>query len=265
MKKNRKLIVLAAVLVVAGIAGYAAITGLYPPRTGTEGAIGAASRYQAQQISESDVALQDAKVQAFLQSDVFHKMSTNATFRKQMLEAKSAELLKTFYAKTTLSDGADLTELLDGAGVAELMNDSELLNTVAGDELFQKALKDQEVVELAKKIAASKKSKVSNEATAAELEKISKIMQEAGVSELEKKKSVFNNQAFVELMAKEHATALLDSGDLLELLSDDGLAEMFNDGGLQAELMDQSVVEAMKNAPVEMLSKAINSKGKAGY
>lgn len=262
MKKNRTLIVAIAVLVVAGVAGYAVTTGLYPPKSGTEGAIGAASRYQSQQISDTDVSLQDAKVQAFLQSDTFHKIATNATFRKHIQNANSAELLKLFFNKTTLADGADLAELLDGAEVAELMNDSELLNTVAGDELFKKAVKNQEVVELAKTVVAARKSRAQSEATASELEKFAKTLQEAGVSELEKKRMLLNNDGFAELLAQGHAAALLDNGDLLELLSDDGLAEMFNDGGLQAELLDQDVIEAMKTAPTEMLRTAVFKKNK---
>jgi len=261
MKKNRTLIVSIGVLVVAGVAVYAVATGMYPPKSGTEGAIGAASRYQAQQISDADVSLQDASVQAFLQSDTFHKMATNATFRKQMLDAKSGVVqLKSLYEKSKLADGADLTELLDGAEVAELMNDSELLNAVAGDELFKKALSQQNVQELAKSIVHSKKSKAQSEATAADLEKLATAFEQAGVGDLEKKSRLFKNNGFTELLAKGHATEVLNNRDLLELLSDDGLAEMFNDGGLQADLLDRKAIEAMKNAPAEMMSKALAAK-----
>src|SRR5215831_16371808 len=56
----------------------------YPPKN-TEGSIGAAKRYQTSQISESDVELNDPQTQAFLQTDLFHRMQTDAEFRKAVL------------------------------------------------------------------------------------------------------------------------------------------------------------------------------------
>ena len=256
MKKNRTLIVAIAVVVVAGIAGYAVMSGMYPPKTGTEGAIGAASRYQAQQISDSDVSLTDPSVQAFLQSDTFHKIATNPVFRKEVV-AQAKEIVK-FYEKTKLADGADVAELLDGAEVAELMNDAELLNVAANDELFKKALKNKKLVEFANEVLAERKAKGSNnEATAAELAKASEVLQEAGVtSDLQEKSKLVYNQAFAEMMSKGHAAELLDNGDLLELMSNDGIGEVFKQGSIQTELLEASTVEAMKKASPEVLRSA---------
>lgn len=50
----------------------------YPPvQDGTEATIGAAQRYQAPQISSADVKLQDAQLQAFLQSDQFRQLASD--------------------------------------------------------------------------------------------------------------------------------------------------------------------------------------------
>ena len=50
----------------------------YPPvENGTEATIGAAQRYQAPQISSADVKLQDAQLQAFLQSDAFRRLAAD--------------------------------------------------------------------------------------------------------------------------------------------------------------------------------------------
>ena len=50
----------------------------YPPvQDGTEATIGAAQRYQAPQISNADVKLQDAQLQAFLQSDQFRQLAAD--------------------------------------------------------------------------------------------------------------------------------------------------------------------------------------------
>ena len=248
MKNNRVFIVAAAGLAVAGVAGYAAWTGIYPPKGGTEGAIGAASRYQAQQIADTDVSLQDATVQAFLQSDVFYKMSTNEAFRKAVTNQKAIEQLKSLYAKSTVQDGAE---------IADLMKTSQVLNEVASDELFKKAVKEQEVVELAQKLVNNKKSRLNEVADADLMAKIQDVFKKAGVAELDKKSQVFNSKAFVGLMAKGQAAELLDNGGVLELLSDGDLGELFADGDMADALMKKDVAEAMKKAPVEVLAKAV--------
>ena len=65
----------------AGVAAGALIimrvAGFPPVENGTEATIGAAQRYQAQQVSNADVKVQDAQLQAFLQTDAFHKLSTD--------------------------------------------------------------------------------------------------------------------------------------------------------------------------------------------
>ena len=53
---NKTWIITGAV-VVAAVIGYVALRGPQVPRKGTEGAIGAAKRYQSQQISNQDVTL----------------------------------------------------------------------------------------------------------------------------------------------------------------------------------------------------------------
>ncbi len=69
----------------------------YPPvQDGTEATIGAAQRYQAPQISSADVKLEDAQLQAFLQSDVFRQLASdkvaqealkNTDFRRALADA----------------------------------------------------------------------------------------------------------------------------------------------------------------------------------
>jgi hypothetical protein len=83
MKGNR-ILILVGVLVVAVIVGYVAFKGGFPPKSGTEGAIGAANRHTTQQIADADVVLKEPQVQAFLQSDTFHKLATNAEFRNEV-------------------------------------------------------------------------------------------------------------------------------------------------------------------------------------
>lgn len=80
--QNRKTWLILGSVVVAAVIGFVALRGVYPPRTNVEGAIGGADRYQSTQITDTDVVLKDAEVQAFLQSDLFHRMSTDADFAR---------------------------------------------------------------------------------------------------------------------------------------------------------------------------------------
>lgn len=79
--------IVAGVIVLAAAVGFLAWKGVlgYPPK-GTEGSIGAAKRYQAEQISPADVQLNDPQTQAFIQSDLFHRMQTDADFRKAVVD-----------------------------------------------------------------------------------------------------------------------------------------------------------------------------------
>lgn len=71
-------------LAVVGVVGLAVahFTGIIPPKSGLEGTIGAAKRYQATQITDKDVVLADPQMQALLQSDLFHKVIATPEFKK---------------------------------------------------------------------------------------------------------------------------------------------------------------------------------------
>lgn len=68
----------AAVLIVLKMAGYP------PPSEGTEGTIGAAQRYQSQQIADKDVKITDAELQTFVQSDAFRKIAADKALREAL-------------------------------------------------------------------------------------------------------------------------------------------------------------------------------------
>ena len=80
MKRPGIILGLVSVAVV-GLA-VAHFAGIFPPKSGFEGTIGAAKRYNATQITDKDVVLQDPQVQALLQSDLFHKVIATPEFRK---------------------------------------------------------------------------------------------------------------------------------------------------------------------------------------
>jgi hypothetical protein len=86
--KRGKIMAKKVLWVVAGAAAVALITmrlvGYPPVEKGTEATIGAAQRYQAPQISSADVKTQDAQLQAFLQSDVFRRLTTDKVARQAL-------------------------------------------------------------------------------------------------------------------------------------------------------------------------------------
>jgi len=69
---NKKTAIIVALLAVAVTIGFMAVNH-WPPGSGTEASIGAANRYQSNQIGSGDVTVSDAQLQAFLQTDLFHK------------------------------------------------------------------------------------------------------------------------------------------------------------------------------------------------
>ena len=71
----------AAVLIVLKMAGYP------PTGEGTEGTVGAAKRYQSQQIADQDVKTTDAELQAFMQSDAFHALMNDKAAREALSNA----------------------------------------------------------------------------------------------------------------------------------------------------------------------------------
>jgi hypothetical protein len=79
--KSGKIMAKKVLWIVAATAAVALITmrlvGYPPVEKGTEATIGAAQRYQSQQISNADVKTQDAQLQAFLQSDLFRQLTTD--------------------------------------------------------------------------------------------------------------------------------------------------------------------------------------------
>src|SRR5436309_14682956 len=121
MKKSR-IIVGLVVVAVAGIA-VARYAGVFPPKFGFEGTIGAAKRYQATQISDTDVVLQDPQIQALLQSDLFHKVIATPEFKKLSQSYEFWQLVTTADFKKIIllpnPDGARETRLPNPDGARE--------------------------------------------------------------------------------------------------------------------------------------------------
>jgi hypothetical protein len=102
----------------AALALIAMRLGGYPPvEKGTEATIGAAQRYQAQQISSADVKTEDAQLQAFLQSDLFRQLTTDKA-AQQALKNKDFQRALTDSAVRAALVSPDVRYAIAAAGAS---------------------------------------------------------------------------------------------------------------------------------------------------
>ncbi len=129
---TKKWIVGIAATVAAALGIYVAMGGSVPPQ-GTEGTIGAAKRYQGQQLTSDDVQLGDQSTQDFLQSATFDALRRDPELRKSFVSVVS----NPGFAK--LATDAEL--------VRRLTTDAEIVRRLSTDaELFRKLTTDADFI-----------------------------------------------------------------------------------------------------------------------
>ena len=241
---NKRTMVMLGVLVVAVVVGYVAFSGIYPPRHGTEGTIGAANRYQSEQITDKDVALSDPETQAFIQSDVFHKIQTNAEFRSQM----TGDLGK------ALATNPDLGRLLADAGFAQIAVAPEFARVIAQDN----AKEVMTSTDLAKLLA--------QDGFRSRLTDLSRIAQDDGFAK------------FVATLDKAHATtpadlakavatsdnAVLKTHEWAKLSADAGFMQLLTNGDFQRFFASPENAKFVTTDAAKLLAPAENAKVIAG-
>jgi hypothetical protein len=119
--------------------------GGWPPKTGTEGAIGAANRYRSAQIADQDVALDDARIATFIQSDSFRKLASDSKFR----EAARSETFNKFVASEnvrSVSAQVDLGRVLGQPAVQELFRNEQFGRAVQTDAFHELMLEAPELL-----------------------------------------------------------------------------------------------------------------------
>ena len=138
---SKKLMLGIAATVAAALGIYAAMGGSVPPQ-GAEGTIGAAKRYQGQQITTADVQLGNQATQTFLQSATFDALRRDPVLRKSFLRIVSTP----GFAKLA-SDGNLVSRLTSQAALfQQLTSDAELLRQSTSDaELFRQLTTDAEL------------------------------------------------------------------------------------------------------------------------
>jgi hypothetical protein len=127
----------AVVLIGLKLAGYP------PPSEGTEGTIGAAQRYQSQQISDKDVKLNDAELQKFMQSDTFQKLISNKAARQALANKELQKALANDEVRKALAS-EDVRHALASEDVRHALASDEVRHALASDEV-RKALASEDV------------------------------------------------------------------------------------------------------------------------
>ena len=120
----------AAVLIVLRMAGY-------PPQSdGTEGTIGAAQRYQSQQIADKDVKVTDAELQKFMQSDAFHALISDKAARQALANKEFQKALANDAIRQALASDA-LRQALASDALRQALASDVLRQAVANDAVRQ--------------------------------------------------------------------------------------------------------------------------------
>ena len=172
MSTKKALLGIAAAAVIA--IGYFAVSGFPPVGPGAEGTVGAAKRYQSEQMASKDVVLQDTGVQQLLQSDTLRKLiadkETRAIlvsedFKKAMSDASVQALVQQMAADRALAaavgsaahDGA-VQRLFAEAASNEAVRSAlgQALDNAAVAKAFDQAATQAAAAELARSQAAGR-------------------------------------------------------------------------------------------------------------
>jgi hypothetical protein len=133
------------------IAGIAIVSRFYPPPSekytgGTMKGIQKAEKYQAAQMSASDIHLKDPQLQALLQDDKVRAVMNNPNFKALMQNAQFAELTKDSHAIGLVNSG-DLGALGKDGAYAELVHSAQFLDLMKNAQ-FAELMKEAQFVGL---------------------------------------------------------------------------------------------------------------------
>ena len=277
---RRQLTIVAGILVLATGIGFVAMRAKGPVRD-TTGTIGAAQRYHSDQIAEGDVQLTDAQVQAFLQSDTFHKIATNPEFRKAVTSGEFAKavqvqgtglifqdtrliaLLKSDTFQRFESD-AGLSQLAASDAFAQFAADAQrdpslmdAMKTIVGDDHAKSIVAETGLVTLLKSDVARQTlqsdgfAKVIDSGALQRLsqsdvfEKLMADVAKLGTTDAGLQNLIEANHQYTELSRSTDYALLVKDG--LGKLIDGGFAKIYTTGDVGARITDYQAM--VKDAP----------------
>jgi hypothetical protein len=214
MTSRRAMWVLAAAAAV--VLGIFIVKGFPVVDRGTEATIGAAQRYQAEQLSNKDVVVGDTQVQEFLQSEAFDRLIKDDS-AKQLLSDRSV--------RAALSNPELMRQLTDD-GVRAALVDADVRAAFANDNLRS---------QLSQGLAnADLQAKIVNDALASGV--VHHILADAGLVAALRNQAVWNaltNADFRSALAANYAAAALRSPALVNAIRSPAFA-----GALASHLAD---------------------------
>ncbi len=258
---SKRWMTIAAIVIVAGGVGYAAMRGWFAPTSEMAGTIGAAKRYQTDQVASGDVVLRDPRVQTFLQSDFFHKLATNPRFRKLVLDSRFQELAKKRAFWEIAGDGT-LAELLanphwklvlDQDGYSELLKKSKEFRDLTEQDMAKHVLRDRDFLELVDNEAfleLLRKDKFRMLLSDAEQEKVhsveafKRVKGYQSVAALAEWSEMERRPKFLTLLATEDVQRAVQEKELVDLLESKAVIKLLRDDNWGEIMANADLLEA---------------------
>jgi hypothetical protein len=240
MATSRKVLLgIAAAAVIA--VGYCAVNGFPPVGPGAEGTVGAAKRYQSEQMAGKDVAVQDDGVQALLQSDAF---------RRVVADKQTRAILASKEFQKAVSD-ASVQAVIERLATDRAFADS--LKAAASDATVQKLLADAArngAADAARSSAAdAARSSAADAARSSAADAARNSAADAARSNLIAQAA--QNPAFAQLSRSEAFQGALRSQAFLGLLADKGFVALVSDPAAASLLSSASFQQALANGALD--------------
>lgn len=203
-------------------------TGFPTVGRGTEGTIGAAKKFDAQQLTDKDVVLGDAAAQEFLQS---------AEFDRLVKDPEARSLLGDAALKPYLRD-ARFVRAIREANVRDLLADravAEIFNSEVGRAALEAQLKTQVADAAVKKASAEVKANASA-AVHANIANVLANNAHASALKHDAVRSALSNTAFRDLMGRAGAAAAMRSDALSAAVAHNAFPAAALSGRLQSAI-----------------------------
>ncbi len=270
----KKQFLIVGAIAVAAVLGFYALKGTRVPPDGTQGAIGAAQKYQSEQIANSDVSLDSPEVAAFLQTDTFRRIATNAEFRKAVTseafrnaisneafaavvsDANHAQIVSDnahlFASEELTAVASDLGRIAKSPGYAEAMKSAEFKRLVASTGGAQA------VAELSRTVGPSKAEAL---VTTAEFHQWAEAVRKAGagstteLAQVKVPEALASNAEFKKLMKSESFQASLATEGFISSMAGADMAKVLGNPRV-VEMLSMTEAAKVYGSPqmTEMMS-----------
>ena len=241
MATSRKVLVGIAAAAVLAI-GYFAVNGFPPVGPGAEGTVGAAKRYQSEQMNAGDVTVQDDGVQALLQSD---------DFRHVVADKETRAILTSREFQRAVSD-ASVQAVLHQLATDKSLADSIRLAAADGaaQKLFADAARSAAAADAARSGAAdAARSGAADAARSGAADAARSGAADAARSGLLSLAS--HDQAFAQLARNEAFAKALQNGAFAGLLSNQGFANLIANPAAAGLLSSGAFQQAIASGAVQ--------------